>query len=323
MFKKRSQAADKNVRRPGQALDDVNSVSAASGDGGGKPVTGEQPVADHVSKPDVDSGDDDDDDDTAVHRPAKRQRQQLEQHSISTTKSTPASAGAALTDPTLISIASSRSAQPDTATNSHRHTRFAPKHAPTDAAATGATPSLSLPSTNPAPSARFGPQRASGYARAISRIDFEPNVCKDYFECGSCGYGDSCKFLHDRLKYKAGWEVERDWEAEQKKKEAKRLDEEQRRARGETVMPEGGKGSAGEKAGLPFACYICREGFKQPVVTSCKHYFCERCALQRYAKTSRCAVCGKETQGAFGIARELLEQSAQPAVGNDDSDGDG
>ena len=31
---------------------------------------------------------------------------------------------------------------------------------------------------------------------------------------------------------------------------------------------------------LPFACFICRNSFVDPVVTKCKHYFCEHCALK-------------------------------------------
>ncbi|KAL9262422.1 Zinc finger CCCH domain-containing protein [Drosera capensis] len=31
---------------------------------------------------------------------------------------------------------------------------------------------------------------------------------------------------------------------------------------------------------LPFACFICRNPFVDPVVTKCKHYFCEHCALK-------------------------------------------
>ena len=47
------------------------------------------------------------------------------------------------------------------------------------------------------------------YARAITRIDYQPDICKDYKETGFCSYGDSCKFLHDRGDYKSGWELER------------------------------------------------------------------------------------------------------------------
>jgi RING finger protein 113A len=31
---------------------------------------------------------------------------------------------------------------------------------------------------------------------------------------------------------------------------------------------------------LPVACFLCREPFVDPVVTKCKHYFCEHCALK-------------------------------------------
>ena len=31
---------------------------------------------------------------------------------------------------------------------------------------------------------------------------------------------------------------------------------------------------------LPFACFICRQPFVDAVMTMCKHYFCEHCALK-------------------------------------------
>lgn len=31
------------------------------------------------------------------------------------------------------------------------------------------------------------------------------------FDLGYCGFGDSCKFLHDRSDYKHGWQIEREW----------------------------------------------------------------------------------------------------------------
>jgi len=62
-----------------------------------------------------------------------------------------------------------------------------------------------------------------------------------------------------------------------------------------------------EAAGLPFACHICRGDFKRPVVTKCEHYFCEKCALQRYAKNTKCAVCDAQTHGIFKPATKLQE----------------
>ena len=44
------------------------------------------------------------------------------------------------------------------------------------------------------------------------RWDYAPDICKDYKETGFCGFGDSCKFMHDRGDYKFGWQLEREQE---------------------------------------------------------------------------------------------------------------
>ena len=54
-----------------------------------------------------------------------------------------------------------------------------------------------------------GPLRANVNVRSTVRFDYQPDICKDYKETGYCGYGDSCKFVHDRSDYKSGWELER------------------------------------------------------------------------------------------------------------------
>jgi len=59
---------------------------------------------------------------------------------------------------------------------------------------------------------------------------------------------------------------------------------------------------------LPFACFICRESFQNPVVTKCKHYFCEKCALQHYKKTKRCFVCSEQTFGVFNPAKDIIKR---------------
>ena len=43
------------------------------------------------------------------------------------------------------------------------------------------------------------------------RWDYAPDICKDYKETGFCGFGDSCKFLHDRSDYKFGWQLENEY----------------------------------------------------------------------------------------------------------------
>lgn len=59
---------------------------------------------------------------------------------------------------------------------------------------------------------------------------------------------------------------------------------------------------------LPFACHICRQGFRNPVVTLCGHYFCQECALQATKEDSHCPVCQKQTSGVFNKAHKLIKQ---------------
>ncbi|XP_015686992.1 E3 ubiquitin-protein ligase RNF113A [Protobothrops mucrosquamatus] len=136
---------------------------------------------------------------------------------------------------------------------------------------------------------RKGPIRAPEHLRATVRWDYQPDICKDYKETGFCGFGDSCKFLHDRSDYKHGWQIERE------------LDE------GRYGLNDDENYEVGsDEDELPFKCFICRNSFKNPVVTKCKHYFCENCALQHYRKSQRCYVCDKQTNGVFNPAKELL-----------------
>ncbi|KAI8350194.1 hypothetical protein B0O80DRAFT_389440 [Mortierella sp. GBAus27b] len=138
---------------------------------------------------------------------------------------------------------------------------------------------------------RVGPIRASSNIRVTNRFDYQPDICKDYKETGYCGYGDSCIYMHDRGDYKAGWQLDQEWEAEQRAKKAALL--------GGGDEPES---SSDEDDDVPFACLICREEFRHPVVTKCNHYFCEKCALTRYKKTPKCAACQTPTGGIFNSA---------------------
>lgn len=119
-----------------------------------------------------------------------------------------------------------------------------------------------------------GPLRASAHIRVSARFDYQPDICKDYKETGYCGYGDSCKFMHDRGDYKSGWQLEKDWDEAQKEKK-------RRIALG--IEDEGTAEVSDEdedEDALPFACFICRQPFVDPVVTRCKHYYCQHCALK-------------------------------------------
>lgn len=141
-----------------------------------------------------------------------------------------------------------------------------------------------VPFTKPMSSNTVG-LKASSNIKSTTSQDYQPDVCKDYKLTGFCGYGDSCKFLHMREDYKAGWQIEREWEI-------------------------GGKGGVvksdvkvddktDDKAeGIPETCPICEQAFTNPVVTQCGHYFCEKCFLAKHKKKQNCAVCGKNTKGA-------------------------
>ena len=76
----------------------------------------------------------------------------------------------------------------------------------------------------------------------------------------------------------------------------------------------GGAGAGGGDD-LPFACFICRGPFASPVVTQCGHYFCERCALERFATNTRCASCDKQTLGIFNAAKRLISRLAERGGG--------
>jgi len=157
------------------------------------------------------------------------------------------------------------------------------------------------PRANPSKPKWIGPMKEAGNVRTISRFDYQPDICKDYKDTGYCGYGDSCKFMHDRGDYKTGWQLEREWEEEQRKRKKKFL--------GEDVEEEENfeiKDSEDPDADLPFACLICRKDFVNPIITKCQHYFCEKCALDRYVKDSRCSVCKQQTNGIFNTASRLL-----------------
>jgi len=157
-----------------------------------------------------------------------------------------------------------------------------------------------------------GPVRAPAFVRTTTRMDYQPDVCKDYKETVFCGYGDSCKFLHDRGNYASGWQQEKEWDEQQSKKK-KRLEE------ALLLSTEGIAGLDGEEVKveasaeeLPWACLICRKDFVNPVVTSCNHYFCSGCILEHNKKNSKCPapLCGKQMFGVFNKAHKLMKRTS-------------
>lgn len=134
-----------------------------------------------------------------------------------------------------------------------------------------------------------GPVKGGNNVRTITVVDYQPDVCKDYKETGYCGFGDTCKFMHDRSDYLAGWQLD---------------------SLPNSAARQAGIGSddEAEEEEIPFACLICRKPFTDPIVTKCGHYFCSACAIKRFSKTSKCFACGKQTQGIFNSAAKVLDR---------------
>jgi RING finger protein 113A len=158
-----------------------------------------------------------------------------------------------------------------------------------------------------------GPVRAPTFIRSTTFFDYKPDICKDYKDTGFCGYGDSCKFLHDRGDYKSGWQQEKEWEALQAKKRAKL--ESAISSLGKDVSEAGDELDEKDEFAiladeeLPFACFVCRENFtiqKNPVITLCGHYFCGPCAMK--PGVDKCQICQASTQGVFNKAVKLLKK---------------
>jgi RING finger protein 113A len=136
----------------------------------------------------------------------------------------------------------------------------------------------------------LGPNRAMANLRTTSRFDFQMDVCKDFKETGYCGFGDSCKFLHDRSDYKTGWELEREWNKQQRKQEIERI-EATRKNPDEKQQP------TDEKEFCTACKNIWADCSSPSCVTSCGHYFCEQCFLSTSVVT--CVSCRKPTHGIF------------------------
>lgn len=104
---------------------------------------------------------------------------------------------------------------------------------------------------------RRGPIRAPEHLRATVRWDYQPDICKDYKETGFCGFGDSCKFLHDRTDYKAGWQLEQEYSSNDHRHNHNNDSD------GDDTKYE----IHSDDESLPFKCFICRQSFTDPIVT--------------------------------------------------------
>lgn len=130
---------------------------------------------------------------------------------------------------------------------------------------------------------KIGPKKTSSNIRSTTVFDFARDECKDYKQTGFCGYGDSCKFVHHRDDFKAGWKLNTDWDLAKQDDKAKELE------------------------GIPFKCVICKDDYTSPIKTKCGHYFCENCFLQRCKTATSCIICGKDTERVALPAKNLKQ----------------
>merc|ERR1711920_1075949 len=114
----------------------------------------------------------------------------------------------------------------------------------------------------------LGPNRGMQNVRSTWGVEYwaacsgtDGGICKDYKETGYCGFGDSCKFLHDRSDYKSGHVIEKEWEEKQKAIEEKKRKKWEKkmlkRAAGEDeASTSEEEGSDGDEQ-LPLCCQAC------------------------------------------------------------------
>ncbi|KAG9152225.1 hypothetical protein Leryth_025025 [Lithospermum erythrorhizon] len=145
-----------------------------------------------------------------------------------------------------------------------------------------------------------GPLRASAHIRTTQRFDYQPDICKDYKETGYCGYGDSCKFMHDRGDYKSGWQIEKEWE------EAEKL----RKRKLALGMLEDDEEAAGEvdeddDDALPFALY---GGYS---LAACCY---ANTSIKTPCKNKKCFVCTYSLESS--LQHGFLKLQERPPDGN-------
>ena len=135
----------------------------------------------------------------------------------------------------------------------------------------------------------FGPQKSSAFIRTSVRVDYAPDLCKDYNETGYCVFGDNCKFLHDRGEYKAGWQLDKEWEEEQEQEKKISKIEKELALKETTVL----------KVETVKICGVCgKEEMVRPVMTTnCQHLFCESCFLNAFKVKRQCPTCKQPSSG--------------------------
>ncbi|VEU36786.1 unnamed protein product [Pseudo-nitzschia multistriata] len=169
-----------------------------------------------------------------------------------------------------------------------------------------------------------GPIRAPTNIRTTCRFDYQPDICKDYKDTGFCGFGDTCIYLHDRGDTMSGWQLEQAWEEKQKTKKREQEEQMERFMNKVDAMDNNNKSEGNESGssnpigtatddGIPFACFLSRKAFEDPIVTICGHYFSQGCLQDHFQQQQtggeggqRCPICGRDTHGVMNQPTKLI-----------------
>jgi RING finger protein 113A len=157
---------------------------------------------------------------------------------------------------------------------------------------------------------RSGPMRQSATISGITTYDHQPDICKDYRDSGRCRWGDTCKFMHDRGGYLSGAQVDADWN----RKQAERAKQLAAGLEAAAAAEADAGATVPNPHKYPQMCSLCERPFRDPVMTLCRHYFCEDCALARFRTDPKCPQCGAPTNGIFNGADGLAAYLQQVAA---------
>jgi RING finger protein 113A len=114
--------------------------------------------------------------------------------------------------------------------------------------------------------------------------------------------------LHDRGDYKTGWQIDLDWDKQQReKKKQMEIDAFVLANQGDEVVVVDDEDQAADSLDCP----VCGCEFKDPVQPACGHVVCEACALK---KPGVCRVCGEKTDGVFAASRDVRKRIKEKRV---------
>lgn len=155
---------------------------------------------------------------------------------------------------------------------------------------------------------------SSSIASSMSSSSFfQPDACRSYYEYGYCGFEDHCTFSHNAFS-----------ENEQKSKydinsisKSSSFSTNSANTAISMSSPSSLYSSriifkpipvnisnsypvSSGKTEEAFNCKLCNSDLFQPIITNCKHIFCESCMMKYYINiSSNCVICDKELDGNF------------------------